>query len=395
MLKKIKKYKKDARRLHYLHSVGRKTSEGGDVKEALVELVHIIKKEQGNVKFYDQLIPYEKALEVDSVIPSRLAIDQNEIILKQAKELNEKETIKLTIKQLRSDKSNYITRSLSEIKRGQGKMYISMYLMYLFEKKPKIATAFYSNIGLKSFLENTELVSQCQTSDLSPLSYQENKLFTAVETSNSEAIYELSSMKVNLNRHNLNDYTALMMACIQGDERIVLDLISEDADVNLAGKNDTTPLMLASSCGHDSIVELLVKSGADMNAGDELGWSAFIYASHSGRESTLDVLKSLGADIFLADIGGYDAFVMACEDGELNIVKKLYDLKFDPNIVTFDGETPFTRAISEGHISVIKFLLDKAENNSISKKRFLRIVNKPNLTGIKALLLEAGALGKY
>ena len=56
--------------------------------------------------------------------------------------------------------------------------------------------------------------------------------------------------------------TALMVASIVGDVRVVLALLASKADVNAIGDNGLSALQLAATAGNLGVAKLLMQAGA-------------------------------------------------------------------------------------------------------------------------------------
>lgn len=89
--------------------------------------------------------------------------------------------------------------------------------------------------------------------------------------------------------------TALMLASMKGQERIVRTLIENGADVNLQNSKGATALMTASMKGHKDVVRILIENGADVNARLSKGKTALDVAIKSGYYGVVRILKDAGA----------------------------------------------------------------------------------------------------
>ena len=81
--------------------------------------------------------------------------------------------------------------------------------------------------------------------------------------------------------------TALMLSCIEGEERFV-ELLLPWSDASASDRDGETALMLA-SFGHPGCVELLLPV-SDPRARDADGWTALMWAASSGNEQCVALL---------------------------------------------------------------------------------------------------------
>ncbi len=70
--------------------------------------------------------------------------------------------------------------------------------------------------------------------------------------------------------------TALMFACLDGDEKTATALITKGANVNARDEEGFAPLMKVNDA---RMVDLLVKHGADVNAKSNDGMTALMTAA--------------------------------------------------------------------------------------------------------------------
>ena len=86
----------------------------------------------------------------------------------------------------------------------------------------------------------------------------------------------------------------LILASGKGHGAIVEALLQAGADVDKADINDYTALMMASLKGHGAIVEALLQAGADIDKATNDGATALIAASQEGHTAIVKALKRQG-----------------------------------------------------------------------------------------------------
>ena len=91
---------------------------------------------------------------------------------------------------------------------------------------------------------------------------------------------------------NKKGWTPLHYAATGGQMRIAAILIGAHADVNAESENGTTPLMMAAMYGNSDTVKLLLSSGAEAYPRNDVGWSAQDFAAKAGREDSLKLIRN-------------------------------------------------------------------------------------------------------
>ena len=96
-----------------------------------------------------------------------------------------------------------------------------------------------------------------------------------------------------------NGITPLMMACQQGETKMVEKLIAYGAHVNLKKDTGETALMYASIIGHDTLVNLLLKHGADARAQNSMGFTSLMFSAHRGHTEVLSTfIRLINSDLY-------------------------------------------------------------------------------------------------
>jgi len=104
---------------------------------------------------------------------------------------------------------------------------------------------------------------------------------------------------------NKNGDSALHLASLFGQRKVVQLLLRERADVNAKNKKGETALHNASKGGHAQVVCALLTGGADVDQVDgDQGYTALHHCSiSSGGKDVADALIEVGASINLAATG--------------------------------------------------------------------------------------------
>ena len=113
-------------------------------------------------------------------------------------------------------------------------------------------------------------------------------IFSAVERKNLRELKRiLKSDPLAARRTDCWGRTALMVACVEGEEAFVR-LLLPASDPTASDRDGETALMLA-AFGHPECVELLLPAG-DALARDADGWTALMWAASSGSERCVELL---------------------------------------------------------------------------------------------------------
>ena len=143
-----------------------------------------------------------------------------------------------------------------------------------------------------------------------------------------------------LHERNKDHFTALHLAALHGQRRVVQLLLRERAEVDSANKNGETPLHVSSKNGHAQVVCALLASGAHVNQVDNVGRTALHHCSVTpGGKDVADALMEVGAEVNLEDHDQNTPLHLACMTGNHLIVDTL--LKF--KVRGCDGTRPEPR----------------------------------------------------
>lgn len=104
----------------------------------------------------------------------------------------------------------------------------------------------------------------------------------------------LESRRLDPDAANPLGETALMMACLRGQQALAARLLKRGASVNRSG---WSPLHYAASGEDESIVAWLLDRGADIDATSASGNTPLMMAAQYGASSSVDLLLAKGADV--------------------------------------------------------------------------------------------------
>ena len=144
----------------------------------------------------------------------------------------------------------------------------------------------------------------------------------------------------------------LMIAIINGDDDVVLTLLLEGANPNVVVKNEKyslSALMLASIGNNAKIVETLIEFGADINAQDNIEWTALTLAASYGQNPKIvTILLKAGANVNVKDKDNDTVLINAVHYSDnIEIIKILLRSGADVNAKNNSGWTALDKATNE------------------------------------------------
>ncbi len=130
-----------------------------------------------------------------------------------------------------------------------------------------------------------------------------------------------------------NDRARLLAAADGGNLDQVTELLEKGVPVDVRDEHQWTPMMLAALQGHDKVVALLLEQGADMEARDINGTTALMAAASSGWLSVVKRLIKAGADMDVEDNAGETAFYMAEQFEHRSVSTFLARVNASPEVI--------------------------------------------------------------
>jgi len=184
-----------------------------------------------------------------------------------------------------------------------------------------------------------------------------------------ETLLRLAKSSIDVNIQDKHGTSALHVAVMRREEKIVKLLLSAFAEVNIKDKDDKTPLHHAiytseiverSFRGNQhTIVHLLLLHGANPNMRDVQGSTPLLYAASAGSVGDTLILLKFGSDVNLRNFRGLTALHMAAAYGHRIVIEILLDHKADPRPMDAYGRTAASMAIEEQHSEIGRILLEE------------------------------------
>jgi ankyrin repeat protein/Ca2+-binding EF-hand superfamily protein len=196
-------------------------------------------------------------------------------------------------------------------------------------------------------------------------------------------------------------YTALHLASMRGQDRVVELLLGEGAKI-LAGDDDRTPVHLAAECGSAACLTRLLASVRDPAAIVDVravgGVTPALLAANRGREDAIFALLRAGADPFIPDAEGNTCLHGACAAGKplmfLEVLRRAAAERRP--IATLDKpnvrrERPLHFACRGGSLAMARALLDRGADATAEDDRgrnALMAAAETGAVGVASLLVE-------
>ncbi|MDR1229326.1 MAG: ankyrin repeat domain-containing protein [Azoarcus sp.] len=112
----------------------------------------------------------------------------------------------------------------------------------------------------------------------------------------------------------------LILAVREGNIDAVDTLLRFKPQLDRRNRNGDSALMMAAMQGHEKLIERLLAAGASVNNG---GWTALHYAALEGKLAIVERLLAAGADVNALTPNLSDALMLAGRNGHINVVRRL------------------------------------------------------------------------
>lgn len=130
----------------------------------------------------------------------------------------------------------------------------------------------------------------------------------------------IDSPKLLVNAANPQGETALMMACLRGQQALAHRLVQRGAEINRDG---WSPLHYAAASEDERMVAWLLQRGAAVNATAPNGNTPLMMAAQTGASASVEMLLAKGADVNRLNLMNLSAADIAEQAGRDNLAQRL------------------------------------------------------------------------
>jgi ankyrin repeat protein len=201
----------------------------------------------------------------------------------------------------------------------------------------------------------------------------ENFLTTAIDYGHEKKIIKyLIDVGCDVNAHDYRGDNALTLA-IRACRLDIVDLLLNDREMNINGTNHNgySPLMVAAMNGSEKMIDKLIRYGANINQKFCNGNTALHMAVKSNHY--LIVKKLLENNACVKIINDFNETPI-CFASNYNVIKILLLYKANPNHTDKKQNTLLHRLVKYGSVSCIKLLIDYQANPLIENYQKLNVV---------------------
>lgn len=180
-------------------------------------------------------------------------------------------------------------------------------------------------------------------------------LAVAASNGHLELIKFLILSGADINRLDVNGYTALNLALLSQKFEAIKILLESKADPNITGPKIIKPLIYAASRDYKEVVELLLQHGADPNL-TYAGTNALISAASNGYIELVNRLIPITKDLNHRDGKNMTALFVAIQQNHGNVVEALVEAKVDLTLLTPTGVTAKDLAYENQRYDIVRIL---------------------------------------
>ena len=196
-------------------------------------------------------------------------------------------------------------------------------------------------------------------------------LHVAVVCGETKVVQMLTDRNADVNRRTSLGMTPIHQAAREGyDEVLPILLKAQNIDVNVTTHDEWTPLHLATLNNHENSVRMFLNTeNIDVNATTHNGSTPLHEAAIEGHEDIVQILlNAKNIDVNATTHYGWTSLHVAAFKGHENIVQILLNTKnIDVNAITHSKSTSLHKAAYRNHVNIVKMLLN-AENIDINAK---------------------------
>lgn len=202
-----------------------------------------------------------------------------------------------------------------------------------------------------------------------------NSLFKAVKNCNIETIDSIINKKYKIQKLKLCHPLCRCDKCEINYCKLQVTELNNNSLINIKDSKGRTALHIASICGQIKIVDYLLQQCANTNIQDNNGLTPLHCASIRGHQNTLLLLLHANCDSTIIDNYGNTSLHYATDYGHDTCVKALLyfteqnRIIIDINSRNKNGDTPLHLASKWGYTIIVDILLEHGANTRIKNKK--------------------------
>ncbi|XP_067318273.1 caskin-1-like isoform X1 [Anolis sagrei] len=174
-----------------------------------------------------------------------------------------------------------------------------------------------------------------------------------------------STKRVNVNFQDIDGFSALHHAALNGNTELLSLLLEAQAAVDIKDNKGMRPLHYAAWQGKKEPMKLVLKAGSSVNIPSDEGQIPLHLAAQHGHYDVSEMLLQHQSNPCILDNSGKTPLDLACEFGRVGVVQLLLNsnmcaalLEPKPGDITDpNGTSPLHLAAKNGHIDIIRLLL--------------------------------------
>jgi ankyrin repeat protein len=184
----------------------------------------------------------------------------------------------------------------------------------------------------------------------------ETALMLACENGKNDVVIFLlnNGANININQHGK---TAFLLACENCNLEVITRFLQLGANIQDIGQFGNTTLMLALKGGNIDIILFLLQQGVNVNATNQSGNTALILACETGRIDIINLLLENGATFNPLDRAIPNILLKMIKDNNMTVFRFLIERGVNANAVSHRAETALMLASKYGRLDMVKLLI--------------------------------------
>lgn len=191
-----------------------------------------------------------------------------------------------------------------------------------------------------------------------------NEFWDAVQSGNIDSVTAYIDQGVDVNVQDQDGVTAIIIAAINNDYKIIELLLDHGADVNIKTNDGATALSFAAMEGSELAAEKLIEHGANLNEQENSkGDTPIMLAIKESQSEIVKLLYKQDIDLQIRNNEGNTAIEMAIalNNPEINEFLRLDEVSGEPKYYTLDYLESGPSSIFSSDIPQVEYDVDSGE----------------------------------